>query len=96
MRFPSEVLPVVSIVTLSFIVLLVERTPFSLKVEHIEISVLLHKMDYPCLNVSHRVGEGAVLTIFTVCQVLRKFSAKLGFIFFNMIQSFYSIVSQRA
>ena len=39
------------VVTLGFVVLAVEGTPLSLKVEHIKIEVLLHKMNNSRLNI---------------------------------------------
>ena len=41
----SKVLPVMSIVALCFIVLFIERAPFSFKVKHVEVCIFLHKMD---------------------------------------------------
>ena len=47
----SKILPVMSIVTLSLIVFLIKRTPFSLEVKHIEVIILGHLMDKSSLNV---------------------------------------------
>ena len=41
----SEVLPVVSIDTLSLVVLLIERAPLGLEEEHIKVTVLFHLVD---------------------------------------------------
>jgi len=91
-----EVLPVVSVVTLGLIVLLVERAPLSLEVEHIEVGIFLHKVNDPCLNVPHRVCKGAVFAVLTVVEVLWEFGAKLGLVFFNVVQPLNPIVSKLA
>ena len=44
-RLPSKILPIVSIVTLSLIVLLIERAPLSLEVKHIVIAIFSHLVD---------------------------------------------------
>ena len=94
MRFSSEVLPVMSVVTLSLVMFLVEWAPLSLEVEHVEIGILLHKVDYSCLNISHRVSEGAVLSIVAVCQVLRELGAELGLVLLYVIESLHSVMSE--
>lgn len=66
MRFSSEVLPVMSIVALGLVMLFVEGTPLSLEIEHVEVSIFLHEMDDPSLDVSHGVCKRAVLSVFTV------------------------------
>lgn len=91
--FSSKVLPVMSIVTLSFVVFLIKRTPFSFKVKHIEVSIFLHEMNYPSFNVLNGVSEGTVLPVFTILKVFRELSAKLCFILLYMIQSLNSIMS---
>ncbi len=52
-RFAPEVLPVVSILALSFIVVLVLRAPLCFEVEHVKFFVFLHQIDQPRLNVLH-------------------------------------------
>lgn len=56
-RLSSEVLPVVSVVALGLVVLLVERTPFSLEVELVIVSILLHSMNDASLQIRLRVSE---------------------------------------
>lgn len=65
-RLSSKILPVVSIVALSLIMLFVEGTPLSLKVELIIVSILLHSMNYSCLQIGLGVCERAVLAIIAV------------------------------
>ena len=47
LRLSSEVLPIMCVVTLSLVVIFIKRAPLSLKIEHIEICILAHKMHYP-------------------------------------------------
>ena len=51
MRFAPEVLPVMCIHALSFIMVLIKRTPFSLKVVHIELLIFRHSVNKGCFNV---------------------------------------------
>ena len=76
------------IVALSFIVLFVEGTPLSLKIEHVEVSILLHEVDNPCLDVSPGVSERAVVTVLAVMQKFGELCAEFSFVLFNMVQSF--------
>jgi hypothetical protein len=92
--FPSEVLPVVGIITLGLVVVFVEGTPLSLEVEHVEVRVLVHEVDYTWLNVSFGVGKGTVLTIVTLHYLVGELSAVLSLVLLNVIQSFHSIVGQ--
>lgn len=66
----SEILPVVSINTLSLIVLLVERTPFRLEVEHVKVSILFHLVNQSGFELLGVVGERTVVTVFAFVQVL--------------------------
>ena len=91
---PSEVLPVMSVVTLSFVVFLVERTPFSLEVKHVEVSILLQEVDYSCFDVFHGVSKGAVLTVLALVNVLWELGTELGLVLFNVVETFDSVVSQ--
>ena len=56
-RLSSEVLPVVSVVALSLIVLLVERTPLCLEIELVVVGILLHSVNYASLQISLRVSK---------------------------------------
>ena len=57
MRFPSEVLPVVSVDALGFVVFVLEWAPLGLKVEHVELTVARHFVDQGCLDVLVAVGK---------------------------------------
>lgn len=92
MRLTSKVLPVMSVVTLSFVMFFVKRTPFCLEIELIKISIFLHKVNYPSLYVSLRMRKRAVLSILTVSQLLWELSTKFGLVLFNVIKSFDSVV----
>ena len=93
---PSKVLPVVSIVTLSFVVFLVEGAPLCLEIEHVEVKVFLHEVDDACLDIAHGVSEGAVLAIFAVSKVFGESSAELCLVLLNMVESLNSVVGQFA
>ncbi len=62
-RLSSKVLPIVGIVTLSLIMFLIERTPLSFEVKHVEVIVFLQEMDYPGLNVTLRMSEGTKFSV---------------------------------
>lgn len=96
MGLPPEILPVVSIVALGFIVFFVEWTPFSLKVEHIEISILLQEMDDPCLDIFHRVSKGAILSILALMDVFGELCAELCLVLLHMVKPLYSVMGQVA
>ena len=68
--FPSKVLPIVCINTLSLIMFLIKRTPLSLEVKHIEIAIFLHLVNQPGFKVLGAVSEGAVVTVLALAQVL--------------------------
>ena len=76
-----------SVITLCFIMLLVERAPLSLKIELIVVCVFLHQVNYSGFQVSLWVSEWTILTVITVCKLLWKFSAKLRFVLLHVIQS---------
>lgn len=93
-RFSSEVLPIMGIVTLSFVMFFIEGTPFSLKVEHVKISVSLHKMNYSSLYVFRRVSERAELSVIAFMQFFREFCTELSLILFFMVKTFHSIMGK--
>jgi hypothetical protein len=95
-RLSSKILPVMSIVALSFVMFLVEWAPLSLEIEHVEVCVFKHEVDYSGFYIFKRVSEWTEVTILTGCYMLRKFGAKFGFIFFNVVESFNSVMSQWA
>ena len=49
-RLTSKVLPIVRIYALCLVVVLIERTPFCLEIKHIEVSILLHVVNQPRLQ----------------------------------------------
>ena len=55
MWLPSEVLPVMSVVTNGLVMFLVERAPFSLEIEHVVVTIFLHEMDESSLDIFGRV-----------------------------------------
>jgi hypothetical protein len=93
-RFSTEVLPVVSVVALGFIMLLVERTPFCLEEEHIEVEVFLHEVNDSRLDIPDGVSKGTVVSIFAINQVFGELGAELGFVLLNMIEPFNSVMRQ--
>lgn len=54
---PPEILPIVSVVTLGLVVIINERAPFSLEIEHVEVLIFCHHMDQPSFDVILRVSE---------------------------------------
>jgi hypothetical protein len=82
-----------SIYTLSFVVLLVVGTPFSFKIKHVELLISSHFVNKWRFNILIRVSKAAELF---VVAFLSSLSAKLSFVFFNMVQPFYFIVSVAA
>lgn len=93
MRLPPEILSVVSIVALSFVMFLIEWTPFSLEVEHIEICIFLQKMDDPGLNIFHGMSKGAVFSILTLVDVFGELCAELSLVLLDMVKSLHSVMS---
>lgn len=91
-RFTSEVLPVMRIVTLCFVVFFVERTPFCFEIVHVKVSILLHEMYYTSFNVMLRVSERTEFSVFTLCKMLWKFRTKLCLVFLNVIKPLNSIM----
>lgn len=57
MRLPSEILPVVGVVTLGFVVFFIERAPFGFEIKHVKVIVFLHQMDDPSFNILLGVSE---------------------------------------
>ena len=94
MRLPSEVLPVVRVVTRGFVVLLIEWTPFSFEVEHIEIVIPRQVMNDPGFDVFLRVCKGAILPIFAVLNALRVLCTEASLVFFNVVESLYSVMRE--
>ena len=85
----AEIMPIMSIDTLSLVVGFDVGAPLSLEVVHIERVVALHLVDEACLDVLVGVCEGAELLVVADISLV---SAKLGFVFLDMVQPFHPIV----
>jgi hypothetical protein len=96
LRLSPEVLPVVGIVALSLIVLLVEGTPLSFEVEHVEVEVLVHEVNDPRLDVSLGVSKGAVLSIVALRDEVGELGAVLCLVLFYVVQPFNPVVRELA
>ena len=97
--FPSIILKVMCVHTLCFVVFVIVRAPFCLKVEDVEIKVLVlreNMMDEPHFDVFNWVCKRAIVTILTLLYFIRKEMTKLGFVFVFMIKSFHSVVRTSA
>jgi len=90
--FSSEILPIVSIVTLSFIVFFVEWTPLSLKIELIKIWIFLHEMDDSSLDIFLRMSKRTIFSILTLRKMFWKFCTEFSLVFFYVIKAFYPIM----
>ena len=91
------VLPIVRILTLVPHVaphFVIERAPDRLKVEHVEVCVLLHPMQQIDRQLVFAVCECAQVP--EVTAFLRAFSAKLRLILLRVIEGFNSVVGLRA
>jgi hypothetical protein len=93
MRFPPEILPIVSEDALCLVVLMVEGAPLSLEVEHKKLRITWHFVDQWGFNVGVVVGEGAVVFIDTF---LVAHATELLLIFFNVVEAFDLVVSEFA
>lgn len=67
---PSEVLPIVRIDALCFVVLLVEGAPFGFEIKHVKVGVLGHLVYQPRLELLGAMGEGAIVAVFALRQIL--------------------------
>ena len=86
-------MPVMGIDTLRFIMVLHERTPFSLEVVHVEIRISRHLMQKSRFDIIDRVSKGAELFVFALARLL---SAKSGLVLFRMVKSFDTIMCKLA
>lgn len=93
---PSEILPIVKIHALGLVMLLVERAALGLEIEHEKVSVLLHLMDEPGLQLLGAVREGAVVTVLTLAKVLGILGAVLGLVLLGMVDALNSVVGELA
>ena len=92
----TKVLIVVGIDALSFIMVVVERTPLGLEVKHEEVEVILlrwkKEMKQADFDVFHRVGEGAIISILAEVNLVGVEVTKLSFVFVLVIETFDSVV----
>ncbi len=84
------------IVALSLVVLLVERAPLGLEVEHVEVRVLCHEVDDSGFDVADGVGERAVFAIVTLIERVWELGAKFSLVFLNVVETLHLVVSHRA
>ncbi len=97
MRFSSEILPVVGIYTsVSRMRSITVRTPYCLKMEHVEILIFLKLIKKIYSNFGFRVRKSTHVPIVATFNLSRVSLTKLNFIFFRMIELLYSIVRSRA
>jgi len=94
-RLPSEILPIVTILTLRTIMFkLIERTEHCFEMEHIEILILLQSVDQRHTEFSHRMSERTINAIFTIINLIWIFLTKLTFVFAISIQHFHIIMTE--
>lgn len=91
MRLSSEILPIVSVNTLSFIVLCVVRAPLRLEVKHKELLISGHFVDQGRFYVEIRVSKRAKLL---VLALLKSLGTKFCFVLLDMVKSFHLVVGE--
>jgi hypothetical protein len=89
MGLSPEILPIVRVNALRLIMFLVVRAPLRLEVVHVEIGVPRHLVDQRSFDIIVRMRERAILLVFAVLLGLR---AKLGFVAFDVVQTFHLVV----
>lgn len=90
MRFPSEILPIMSVDTLCFIMFVIQRTPFCLEIVHVKVGIPGHQVNQPSFYIQFSVRERTKVTIFAILRVF--LGAVFCLILFYMIQSFNPVV----
>ena len=96
LRFSSEVLPVVSILTHSLVVLWIVRAPFSFEVVDIEVRVFVHLVNETRFDLSWRMSERAELPILTFIQIFGVPSTESGLIFLYVVEPFNPVMRKFA
>ena len=97
LRLAAKVLPVVSIDTPFFIMIVAPRAPYRLEVEHVEIWILwLDLMQEVDCDFVFGMGEGAHLSVFTVLHIMWVGLAEFALVFFRMVKFFNSIMGLQA
>jgi hypothetical protein len=97
MGLAPQILPVVSVHTALFVVILAPWTPNSFEVKHVEIRIFrLDVVKEVNRDLVLRVGKGAHLSIFAVVHFVWICLTKLTLVLFRMIKLFNSVVSFQA
>lgn len=97
LRLAAKVLPVVSIDTPFFVMVVAPRAPYRLEVEHIEVWILrLDLMQEVNCNFVFGMGEGAHLSIFTVLHIMWVGLAEFALVFFRVVKFLDSIMGLQA
>lgn len=89
MRLASVVLPIVRVLTLVSLValhLFIKRAPDCLKMEHVEVGILLHLVQQVDRELLLLVGEGTQVSEVTRIYIMRPIFAKLRLILLRMIK----------
>jgi hypothetical protein len=90
--FTSEVLPIMSIHTKSFVVLFIKWTKLSFVKIHEEVCVFLHVVNYADLELFGRMGKRAIVSVLTLTQILRVLWTVFGFVFLGMVNRLNSVM----
>lgn len=97
MWFATKILPVVSVYTdVSLVVLVAERAPNSLEMEHIKIGIFVHLLKNINRKLILVVSKSAHVPILAIINFFWISLAKFGFVFFRMVEIFNSIVAHYA
>ena len=80
----------------SLVVLVAERAPNSLEMEHIKIGIFVHLLKYINRKLILVVSKSAHVPILAIINFLWIGLAKFGFVFFRMVKIFNSIVAHYA
>lgn len=91
-RFSSEILPIMSIITLGFVMFIKVRTPLSFKVIEIIVHVFFHFVQKSGLHFFFGMSKWTIVKIFTFFKSFGIKIAILCLILFNVIVSFHFIV----
>jgi hypothetical protein len=92
-RLPSEVLPVVSVnAVVSCVICITIRTPDSLEMEYVKISVLFEFIQQIDSDLFFRVSKSAHISIVAVLYFIRICLTKLDFVLFRMVEFLHSVV----
>lgn len=97
LRFPTKVLPIMSINTPFFIMIVAPRAPYRLEVKHIEVWILrLDLVQEINCDFVFRMGKSTHFSIFTVLHIVWVGLAKLTLVLFRMVKFFNSVMRLQA